>query len=163
MIYYLKKKLLVALNTLLFFWLLGIICAPLLANSNISWQKVLSQLIYFFYQPVCHQLSERCIMIDSYPMAVCVRCFAFYFSGLFVSLYYTFHVRIRMWELRTYFIFMLPVVCDFLFEKLGLYQDLSMVRFVTGGILGIIFFHLLVISISKKEYRLKVKIKAISE
>ena len=56
-----------------------------------------------------------------------------------------------MIPLLSYVLFILPAFFDFLFEKIGLYHDIISLRFFTGALLGLAFFHLLIVSTGKRE------------
>ena len=80
----LNKKIVVSIISVLVLWLIGIIITPILTAKGWS----LGQFMYFFYKPVCHQLSDRSFWLDGFTLAVCIRCFGFYLGGLFISLFY---------------------------------------------------------------------------
>ncbi len=141
-----NRKILSLISLGLFLWLAGIVFAPVLASSEIKPLQYLSSFFYFLYQPVCHQMADRSILIDHIPMAVCIRCFAVYLGGLFLSIFYLSYKKITMWSFSTYLILLIPVLFDFLLEKFNLYSDLSLVRFGSGLLLGIVIFQLLFLS-----------------
>jgi uncharacterized membrane protein len=149
MIYYTRKPFVFFIFSGLIVWILGIILAPILAASNLPYQ-LFSKVLYFFYNPVCHQISERSIYILNYPLAVCARCFSFYAIGLLTSLIYLYKNTIKLWEFKYYLLLLLPLLFDFTMEKLGLYNDLIFIRLITGGMLGFVVFHLLMISVSPR-------------
>ena len=153
MLYRINKKVLLILAVILILWLGGIIIAPVFASSGIYWQRRIARLLYFLYQPVCHQFPNRSFFIHSYPFTVCVRCFAVYLCGLVLAVYYLFRHSIKMLKLSSYAIIAIFPLLDFILEKLNLYHNLIFLRFITGGMLGFILFHLLIVGISevKKE------------
>jgi uncharacterized membrane protein len=153
MVYILNKKLILILILILSLWLGGIIIAPVFAASGIYWQKYIARLLYFLYQPVCHQFPQRSFYINSFPFTVCVRCFAVYLCGLFLAIYYMFRNSIKMLKLSSYTIIAVFPLLDFILEKLNMYHNLIFIRFFTGGMLGFIIFHMLIVGISelKKE------------
>jgi uncharacterized membrane protein len=153
MIYTVNKKLVLILIIFLSLWIGGIILAPVFAASPVYWQKRIARLLYFLYQPVCHQFPERSFYINSFPFTVCVRCFAVYLCGLFLAIFYVFKNQIKMFKLSCYAIMAIFPLIDFVLEKLNIYHNLIILRFITGGILGFILFHLLIVGISelKKE------------
>lgn len=129
-------------------WIAGIIITPLLAASQgILWQKMAS-FMYFFYQPVCHQLADRSFFLDGFTMTVCVRCFCFYLGGLLLSGIYLFKNNIQMWKLSNYGLLITPAVLDFLLEKFYLYSNITGLRLLTGLLLGLAIFHLLLVSLT---------------
>jgi uncharacterized membrane protein len=137
----------------LFLWLAGIILAPVVAVSNIKPFSFLSSVLYFFYQPVCHQLTERSFFINNIPMAVCVRCFAVYLGGWVLSIYYLRSKKITLWPLKRYVVLLMPFLVDLIFEKLQLYADIDLVRFITGFLLGIVIFQIFFLSIVSIDLR----------
>ena len=148
MVYLINKKWLLVMVILLSTWLLGIILAPVLASSTIFWQNQIAKIIYFIYQPVCHQFPERSFLINKFPFAVCVRCFAVYLSGLLLAIYYLFKESITMLKLSTYGILSIFPVIDFILEKFNMYHNLMILRFITGMLLGYVLFHMLIAGIS---------------
>ena len=129
-------------------WIAGIIITPLLAASEgILWQKMAS-FMYFFYQPVCHQLADRSFFLDGFTMTVCARCFCFYLGGLLVASIYLFRDKIQMWKISIYSLLITPAVLDFILEKLNLYSNLTGLRLLTGLLLGLAIFHLLLVSLT---------------
>jgi uncharacterized membrane protein len=130
-------------------WIAGIIITPILANrEEIVFQKIAS-FMYFFYQPVCHQMPERTFWVNGFSLAVCTRCLSFYLGGFFIAGIYLFKDYIHMWRLSVYIILVLPVMLDFIFEKLDFYSNLTGLRIFTGVLLGIALFHLLLGSLSE--------------
>lgn len=133
----------------LLIWLGGIFSAPLLAGSADPLLLRLSSFFYFFYQPVCHQLAERSFLMDGFALAVCVRCLAFYLGGLFISLFYLFKAKIGLWPLSVYILLAAPAVFDFLIEKIFVYDNTGSIRFISGLLLGVALFHLLILSLAR--------------
>lgn len=139
---------LILLNVSLGAWLSGIVLAPMLALTGNYYLTIISNSLYFFFQPVCHQIAERSFQIADFAFCVCIRCFSFYLAGYLLSIYYLFKKKVKFWNLLIYYISIVIVLLDFLMEKCGLYQDLYLIRFITGGMLGLVVFHLLIISLS---------------
>lgn len=148
MVYRINKKWIRIIIILLTGWIAGIMLAPVLASSHIFWQNRLGKLIYYIYQPACHQFPERSFFINNFPFTVCVRCFAIYLCGLAVAIYYLFQNSITMLKLTTYGIITVLPVIDFLLEKLNIYHNIIILRFFTGILLGFVLFHLLIVGIS---------------
>ena len=151
MTYRIKKKWMLLLVFILLSWTAGIVTAPLIAPSPVYWQSRIAKILYFIYQPTCHQFPERSFSIKGFPFTVCVRCFAVYMTGLLLAVFYTFQESIRMFKLSVYFILTIFPLTDFLLEKINLYHNLNLPRFFTGAILGFILFHLLIVGISEVE------------
>jgi uncharacterized membrane protein len=137
-------------------WILGIILTPLLAASEIPALKKAASFTYFIYKPVCHQMPERSFLIDGFHFAVCIRCFAFYLGGLFISIIYLFKASAHIWKTTIYLLLGFPAVLDFLSEKFYLYSNIAGLRFITGLLFGLALFQLLLVSLRydfKKENR----------
>lgn len=149
--HHIQTKWLIILNLSLGVWLSGIILAPLLALTGNYYLTIISNSLYYFYQPVCHQIAERSFQIADLTFCVCIRCFSFYLTGYFLSVYYLFRKKVKIWNLLIYYISIVIVVLDFLLEKYGLYQDIYLIRFITGGMLGLVIFQLLIISLSIRQ------------
>ena len=148
-----KRKWLMVICLVFFFWIMGIIITPLLASSGSLQEKRIASFMYFFYKPVCHQMADRSLGINGHMFAVCVRCFGFYLGGLFISLIYWFKSDISMWKLSYYILLIMPATIDFIFEKIDLYTNLESLRFITGLLLGIAVFQLLLVSLLTESVR----------
>jgi uncharacterized membrane protein len=134
-------------------WIAGIIITPILSNrEEIFFQKIAS-FLYFFYQPVCHQIPERSIWVDGFSMALCTRCFSFYLGGFIVTGIYLFKEHVHNWRLSRYILLVSPVLFDFIFEKLDFYSNIPGLRIITGLLLGIAIFHLVISSFSSNPLR----------
>lgn len=129
-------------------WVLFIILAPMFKSSNDQLLIWLSEYLYFLFEPVCHQLPERSILLNSEPMAVCARCFSIYSGGLII-LIYTIWKKHRL-NLNIYAVvgLCIPAILDFILGKIGLYSDTLLLRILTGLPLGAGIMFLIVISIS---------------
>ena len=131
----------------LLFWNLAILFAPILASSSHSVLQIISGGIYFFMDPVCHQLPERSLFIYEWPMPVCARCFSIYLS-VFITLMFTMlRKRLILWPGRIYFIIILLVGLEIGAEKLDLIQNWFELRMLNGVLLGIMAARLFMESI----------------
>ena len=146
--YRLRRNVVIFIILGLVLWLVGIFVTPILATSNWSWGQKISAFMYFFYKPVCHQISERSFLLNGHTLAVCVRCFSFYLGGLLVTSIYIFKDKIYMWTITSYIFFVLPALLDFLLEKIDFYTNIGGLRLLTGLLLGIAFFQLLLLSMA---------------
>jgi uncharacterized membrane protein len=146
-----KRKWLLIICLGLFLWVAGIVITPLLASCKIPLGKKIAFFMYFFYQPVCHQLSERSFWLSGFTYAVCIRCFGFYLGGLILSLIYFFKQTISNWKLTSYTILVTPVIIDFILERINLYTNIDGLRFFTGLLLGIAVFQLLIMSLTAEK------------
>jgi uncharacterized membrane protein len=146
------NKFLISGLIILSIWTGMIIIAPLMVSSKIDIFNYLGSVIYFFMDPVCHQLPQRSIYLASLPMPVCARCFSIYFSGVFVFLWQLFLKKRRPWALRTYLLLALPVMLEILGEKIGLYHNFFELRIISGILTGIIIFKLIIESFIGGKY-----------
>ena len=145
-----RLKLLVLITTGLFLWLSGIIITPFLSGSETVLLQKLGAIGYFLYEPVCHQMVGRSFVLQGFSMAVCVRCFSVYLAGFIVVLNLFRSRVVHAWPFSVYLILLLPAVTDFFLEKALVYAQLPFIRFITGFLLGIAIFHLLIVSITAK-------------
>jgi uncharacterized membrane protein len=103
------------------------------------------------YKLVCHQIPDRSFHVESHSLFLCVRCTAFYLGGALLTFIYLFKKTIKMFPLLFYALLIIPAFFDFLFEKIGMYHDIIILRFFTGALLGLAFFHLLIVSAGIRE------------
>lgn len=143
-----SKRVVLIVNLGLAAWLVGIVVTPMLAASDLPLGQKFSAFMYFFYKPVCHQITERSFWLDGFTLAVCIRCFSFYLGGLLITGIYLFRNKIQMWKLYNYCLLVAPAVLDFFLEKFNLYSNIVGMRFLTGLLLGIAIFHLLLVSLA---------------
>jgi len=143
-----RRSVVLILNLGLTMWLVGIVVTPMLAASGLPLGQKIAAFMYFFYKPVCHQMPERSFWLDGFTLAVCVRCISFYLGGLFVTFIYLFKDKIHVWKLSNYCLLVAPAVLDFFWEKFNLYTNIAGIRFLTGLLLGIALFHLLLVSLT---------------
>ncbi len=149
----LNKKIVLSMSLGLMFWLAGIIFTPVLAAAGHPLSHKLAAFAYFFYQPVCHQIPGRSFWVGDFTMAVCIRCFSFYFGGFCTLLFFLFRKKICLWKISTYVLLMIPAVVDFLLEKFDLYTNIIGLRFFTGFMFGIALFHLLILSVAVRDQK----------
>jgi uncharacterized membrane protein len=143
-----SKKYLVLITLGLFVWLAGIVLAPVMVSSGIPWLTKFGNWCYFFFDPVCHQISSRSFILNGFPMAVCVRCFSVYLAGFFLCLVSFRRHIIRLLPLPVYVLLLVPALSDFILEKIILYPGLPMLRFATGFLMGLALFHLMLVSMA---------------
>lgn len=139
---------------LLLFWNLSILVAPYWTASHIRPLQYLGSLIYFFMDPVCHQLPERSLFLAHLPMPVCARCFFIYFSGLFTFGMASISKRFRFWPWYVYLLMAFFSGIEILSEKIHLYDNWIELRALSGIVLGLLIFHLIlegIISGNKKD------------
>ena len=127
--------------------LLLIVLAPFIKSSEIYLLTNFSDYIYFFFKPVCHQMSERSILLNNVSLAVCIRCFAIYLGVFFYLLLLIFQNKIQNINSGWLILISLSTALDFLLEKFGLYVDIPIVRFITGFMFGIAIIYLILYSL----------------
>ncbi len=140
-------------------WLLLIILAAILKSSDINLLNHISGYLYFLFEPVCHQIPERSLLINSEPLAVCTRCFAIYLGAFFILVLFVVWRKIHHINPNWVILFTVPTIMDFLLEKFGLYVNLPVVRFLTGLLFGASLIYLILYSILdiRNEYLTKWK------
>lgn len=146
-IYISNRSILLFILIALTIWISGAILVPSIISVSASDRLFIKGL----YKLVCHQLPDRSFHIDSHPFFLCVRCTSFYLFGALLTLIYILKRTIKMFSLLSYLLFILPAFFDFLFEKIGIYHNIISLRFFTGALLGLAFFHLLIVSAGKRE------------
>ncbi len=147
--YFQNKNKLVLISTLLLIWIELIIMAPLLASSPKPYLNKIGEWIYFFYQPTCHQIAERSFLLNGIPMAVCIRCFSFYIGGLIIIILYFLKKTVSEINLKWIIFLSIPVLLDFIMEKLSFYENVVAVRFMTGLFLGGCVSYLVLFSLAQ--------------
>ncbi len=148
-----KHKLKLLLVAALFFcWLSGIVLAPVLHQSGFLPLKEIGNFLYFFYDPVCHQMPERSFTIAGLPMAVCVRCFWFYLGALSGAVLIMIKKRPFLNSISAHIYLIVPAGLDFLLEKLGIYSNLFLIRSFTGLLLGFSLSHLIIWSLCYEKH-----------
>lgn len=121
-------------------WDTSLVAAPYFAYVGGIYQNI-SDIIYFNFHFLCHQMPERSLFIFGNKMPVCIRCAGIYFGFLIGTIIYPF---IRGLETRDIphkwilIIALLPVGIDGLTQLVGLRQSTNDLRVVTGMILGVL-------------------------
>ncbi len=136
---------------LLAVWTGLIIFAPFLVASKSPLLNYMGSAVYFFMDPVCHQLPQRSLYLASLPMPVCARCFSIYLSGVFIFLWQYLSKKRTPWSLKTYILLSIPPVMDILAEKAGLYHNWVELRMLSGALMGAVIFKLIIESFIKSE------------
>lgn len=131
----------------LFVWNLAVFFAPIMAASNHAFLQILGGGVYFFMDPVCHQLPERSLFIDGWPLPVCGRCTTIYLSAFATLLFYMLKGHLVRWPGWIYLGIILFVGLEIGLEKLDLIQNWFELRLLNGSLLGILFARLFMESI----------------
>lgn len=106
-----------------------------------------SQAVYSFFRPLCHQLDSRSLHLFGVPLAVCSRCSSIYFGFLVGTLALPFVIdlrRPRMQGKLFFFIALAPMVFDVAAEMTGLYDGATLSRVITGGWFGLLLPFLII-------------------
>ena len=110
--------------------------APVLSASSHPVFQYIGAGIYFLLDPICHQLPDRCLFIRHLPMALCVRC-TFIYLGVLLGLLILYRQRrLRLNSFLVYAVFGF-VAIEIFTEKIGLYDNWSLLRGVSGFLLGL--------------------------
>lgn len=118
-------------------WLAGILSPPFLARLD---SPALVTFVRELYEPTCHQITSRTIILFGTPLAVCARCAGIY-SGALAGLVALGLAR-KSGERETPPRWVLlaaaaPAVIDFSLGTAGLVTTSNLLRFATGAIVGI--------------------------
>jgi uncharacterized membrane protein len=117
-------------------WVAVIVAAPVLKSGG---AEAVSSPVYHFFSFICHQIPERSLHVDGYPLAVCSRCFGVYVGLLLGFAAYPLWRRVdeieampRFWL----FLSMIPIGVDWALTVFGIWENTHLSRFLTGAILG---------------------------
>lgn len=102
-------------------------------------------LLFFikgFYQKICHQIENRCLLIDGKPMFICSRCTGIY-SGAFIlflilKISTTFRKILDKFDFRIIFLFALPLLIDWSLNFIFKVETTNLGRFLTGFLISLI-------------------------
>ncbi|HUI31814.1 MAG TPA: DUF2085 domain-containing protein [Candidatus Acidoferrales bacterium] len=101
---------------------------------------VAADLIYKFFQPVCHQMDARSFHLFGYKLAVCSRCASIYYGLTFGIAVYPFFRSLRNVSMPGLIYIAIPIAtlaADFSVNFLGITQNTFLSRSITGGLLGV--------------------------
>ncbi|MCJ7668044.1 MAG: DUF2085 domain-containing protein [Anaerolineae bacterium] len=126
---------LLLLNTLVGLYVGLPVLAPLLMARG---QTGLSNLIYFAYRFVCHQMPSRSFFIAGHQMAMCQRDVAIYGSIFIAGLAFNL-VRRRLKPLswQAFVLLVTPMAVDGTLQLLGVLESTPLRRLVTGSLFGL--------------------------
>jgi len=117
-------------------WLGATMLAPYLVHSK---QLSAATFIYRAFSLICHQLSERSLFLFGYPLSVCSRCagiYAGFLAGLIVYPFIRSLDCASMPHRRYLLLALLPISIDFAGGLLGVFENTTLSRAVTGLLLG---------------------------
>ncbi len=144
-------RLLRLLFALLLVWLTLIWAAPLLVSAPSAILQYMGSAVYFFMDPVCHQLPQRSLHIAGLPMPVCGRCFFIYLGGTITVGVAVLRNKISAWPRGIYAILFFVIVIAFVINKVFLQTECAYLRYGAGLLLGIVLFRLLTETLAVKE------------
>jgi uncharacterized membrane protein len=117
-------------------WLALIFLAPWLASRGAA---AAARVIYAAFSPICHQLADRCFVLEGHPLAVCGRCLGIY-TGFAAGLgFYPFvrgFSRIALPKAGLFLLMTLPMALDGAAGLLGVWRSPIGLRFATGFLWG---------------------------
>lgn len=151
--YLISKNVLVFICAILMIWITIMIAAPILILTQKQFLIKTGEWIYFFCEPTCHQIPERSFFINGVPLAVCIRCLSFYIGGLIVIALQFFKKTINEKYIKWLVLLCVPLLIDFILEKMGVYNNIIELRIITGVLFGGSFFYLILLSISQIQYK----------
>ena len=112
------------------------VLAPLMRARG---SLLLSQALYKFFSPACHQMPERSFYVAGYPLAVCARCFGLYVGALAGVAIYPLARRVtrmdappRVWLILA----AVPTAIDFALGFFHVWENTHWSRFSTALLLG---------------------------
>ena len=121
-------------------WCLAIIAAPFLAVSTGSYSAI-AELVYRFFQPVCHQIPGRSFTLFGGTLAVCSRCSSIYFS-FFVGVCVYPLLRSLQSPVMPPAVLLLaaaaPMLLEVLSGAIGLHDVTNATRAATGAVFGVV-------------------------
>jgi uncharacterized membrane protein/glutaredoxin len=126
---------LLLLNTLVGLYVGLPVLAPLLMARG---QTGLSNLIYFAYRFVCHQMPSRSFFIAGHQMAMCQRDVAIYGSIFLAGVGYSLvRGRVRPLPIWAFILLITPMAVDGTLQLLGVLESTPLRRLVTGSLFGL--------------------------
>ena len=121
-------------------WCTAVLVAPVLVSAGGS-LAFLGRIIYQFFHPVCHQLSERSLHILGEPLAVCSRCASVYAAFLAGTLLYPALRRIQMPQYPPRSVLLaaaVPMVIDVIGGMMGIHTVTAVSRLLSGAAFGFV-------------------------
>ena len=121
-------------------WCAAVLVAPVLVSAGGS-LTFLGRIIYQFFHPVCHQISERSLHILGQPVAVCLRCTSVYAAFLAGTLLYPALRAIEMPQYPPRSVLLaasVPMVVDVIGGILGIHTVTAVSRLLSGATFGFV-------------------------
>jgi len=118
-------------------WCAAFLAAPLFVEWSGAWLPV-SELLYKFFHPICHQLEGRSFTLFGEPFAVCARCSSIYIGFLAGTLAFPFLRRQIRMSSRTLLVMAgLPMLLDVVGGMFGVHEVTILTRSITGAFFGL--------------------------
>jgi len=114
---------------LVFGWNIAILTTPYFSQSNDC------GFVYGFFSVTCHQKEERSFFLFDQQMPVCARCTGIYFFLLLGTVLFPLFKKPKILWL---YIFLLPMALDGGLQLISSYESNNLLRFITGGLAGLI-------------------------
>lgn len=121
-------------------WCLFIVLAPFLLSLGGVYEDI-SDFLYWFYSPVCHQDDIRSLHLFGETLAVCSRCSTLYFAFLIGTIIYPYVKKISDVNLPSVWFLLVAsalMLIDALSDITGIYINTHITRSITGFILGFV-------------------------
>ncbi len=118
------------------FFLLGGTLAPIMARFG---YYDISSKLYFLYFHSCHQQPDRSFWLLGYPIALCCRCYGFYFGVIIFSILALLN-KLKI-NIKVFLILTIISIID-IFINYGIGKHLNtgnFTRFFVGIIMALIF------------------------
>lgn len=126
------------LYSIVFLWCAGIIAAPAAAVFTGA-HSLVSEILYSFYHPVCHQFASHSFSIAGNTFAVCERCTAIYFSfflGITAAGFFTMDRLTKYPPIWILIAASFPMMLDAVLPWVTGYQPDALSRTATGTFFG---------------------------
>ena len=149
----LRKLILIFFCLYSLFFVVGSSLAPIMAYYK---QYELSAILTSTYMFSCHQQPDRSFWLMGYPIALCCRCYGFYFGVAITGIIAVFNI-LKM-SLRNFIIILVLCIIDIIINYgLGIMVNTgNITRFIIGILMGILFVTVL-------DYVLKLKRRSKNE
>lgn len=116
-------------------WLGVIFLAPYLKSKS----NPFGILIFYIFEPLCHQIESRCFYLWGKALPVCTRCLGIYTGFLFGAGFFPLFRGFSMLQIpraKTFFVFSAPIVIDFVGNFLNIWASGAWLRFAVGLLWG---------------------------
>src|SRR5574344_35209 len=136
------------------FFLIGSTLSPIFAHIH---QYNLSAKFTELYMNSCHQQPDRSFWIFGYPIAICCRCYGFYF-GVSVSTILAFFNKLNI-NSKILFLLLIISISDIIFNVIIKFNTGNITRFCVGIFMGILFTILLCYTMKRLKEKIYMSIK----